>query len=106
MGSCSMASSVGPNRFMSCTLAASTATASGTPRASTRRLRLAPHLARSVGLGPVLFSPQRRLGHCPIHREETPVDAHQFIVRLHPAMEETLEGAVPDPLAEAVVGGG
>src|SRR5712691_3061526 len=44
--------------FMSCLLAPSTHTPSGTPLPSTRILRFVPDLALSVGFGPVLFSPR------------------------------------------------
>ena len=49
--------------FMSCRLAPSTPPARGIPRPSVSRLRLVPLLPRSVGLGPVPFSPQRSFGH-------------------------------------------
>src|SRR4051794_18196472 len=101
-----MLSSVSPTLFMSLRLAPSTASPTGTPLASTRRLRLTPFLARSVGFLPVFFPPEGRLGHAPVHTQPGPVDALQAVV-LQKAGLPHLEGdARADVLLEAVVGGG
>src|SRR5574342_910332 len=63
-------------------LAASAAKPMGTPCPSHNTLRLAPCLARSVGLGPVFFPAQRGFGHRTVHGLPRPVDSLQF-VELH-----------------------
>ncbi len=68
-----MLSSVGFVSFMSCLFAPSTASPMGMPLPSTRRLRLVPDFRRSVGLGPVYFSPKRSLRHRSIHSLPFPV---------------------------------
>src|SRR5438067_5705666 len=75
-----MLSSVSPTNFMSWRLAPSTASPTGTPLASTSRLRLTPFLARSVGFGPVFFPPEGGLGHAPVQAQPAPVDALQAVV--------------------------
>src|SRR5215210_4048706 len=84
-------------------LAPATTVASGTPLASVSRLRLAPFLARSTGLGPVFFPSQRSLGHRSIHGEPAPVDALQFIIGEQPIDPELLKDASLHPLLEAPV---
>src|SRR5262245_61666224 len=99
-----MLSSVASTNFLSCRLAPSMASPTGTPLASTSRLRLAPSLPRSVGFWPVFFPPEGRLGHAPVHRQPLPVEPLQLVVLLQPALPELLEDAGPDPLLEAAVG--
>jgi len=72
------------------------------PLASTRRLRLAPFLARSVGF----FPPEGCLGHAPVHAQPGPVDALQFVVGHQAGLPQVQEDAGLYPLLEAVVGGG
>src|SRR3954468_4643076 len=76
------ASSVSPITVWSLRLAPATTTESGVPRASVSRLRLVPHLARSVGLGPVFSPTEGRLAHRPVQRQPRPVDPLQPIVGL------------------------
>src|SRR5262245_48455975 len=101
-----MLPSVSSTIFMSGRLAPSTARPTGTPLPSTSRLRLTPFLARSVGFLPVLFPPEGRLGHAPVHAQPRPVDAPQAVVLEQPRLPQRQEDAGPDPLREAVVGGG
>src|SRR5215468_9512503 len=75
-----MLSSVAWTIFMSLRLAPSTASPTGTPLASTSRLRLTPFLARSVGFLPVFFPPEGCLGHAPVHAQPGPVDPLQAVV--------------------------
>ncbi len=74
------------------------------PDASVSRLRLVPFLARSVGLGPLFFSPEGRFGHRSVHRQPTPVKAHELVVDEQPATPELLEDPRFGPLHEAAVG--
>src|SRR6516164_9743477 len=92
--------------FMSLRLAPSTARPTGMPLASTRRLRLAPLLPRSVGFLPVFSPPEGRLGHAPVHAQPAPVDALQVVVGHQARLPQGLEDAILDPALEAVVGGG
>src|SRR5947199_5060505 len=85
-------------------LAPATHKPTGTPLASTRSERLVPLLARSVGLGPVFFPCQGRFGHCPIHREPSPVDAVEGVVLGQTLMPEAQKEALFDPRLEADVG--
>src|SRR5262249_26330400 len=85
-------------------LAPPTASPTGTPLPPARVLRLAPLLALSVGLGPVFFPPERRLGHAPVHAQPPPVDALQGVVPQEAALPQPQEGPVGDPLLEPVVG--
>src|SRR3954469_2062629 len=100
-----MLSGVSRSSLMSGRLAPSTARPTGTPRPSTSWLRLTPFLARSVGYLPVFFPPEGRLGHAPVHGQPGPVDALEVVVIEQPQLPELEEGAVGDPLLEAVVGG-
>src|SRR5262245_48713439 len=68
---------------MSGRLAPAATTPTGTPWPSVNRLRLTPLLARSVGLGPVFFPPERCLRHRPIHAEPPPVDPLQLLKLFH-----------------------
>src|SRR5215831_19702266 len=95
---------VASTSFMSWRLAPSTASPTGMPSASTSRLRLAPFLPRSVGLLPVFFPPEGRLGHAPVHRQPLPVQPLQRVVLLQPVLPELLEDAGLGPLLEAAVG--
>jgi hypothetical protein len=101
-----MLSSVSATIFMSWRLAPSTASPTGTPAASTSRLRFTPRLARSVGFLPVFFPPKGRLGHAPIQAQPGPVDALQAIVLKQAGPPHVQEDAGADVLLEAVVGGG
>src|SRR5947207_1134007 len=100
-----MLSMVSRTIFMSGRLAPSTASPTGTPSASTSRLRLTPFLARSVGFLPVFFPPEGRLGHAPVHVQPRPVDALEEVVLQQAGLPELQEDAGRDPLLEAVVGG-
>ena len=101
-----MLSIVARTSFMSCRLAPSTANPIGTPCPSVSRLRLTPLLPRSVGLRPVFFPAQRRLGHRPIHAQPVPVDAVQVVKLLHARLPQLQKDAGLDPFLKAVVGGG
>jgi len=95
-----MLSRVSRASLKSLRFAPATTTASGTPLASVSKLRLVPPLALSVGLGPVFFPPEGRLGHRAVHRKPAPVHAHELVVvgqRRHP---RTLEHARLGPLDE------
>src|SRR5262249_52605717 len=81
-------SSVDRTSFISCRLAPSTANPSGTPWPSVTRLRLTPPLARSVGLGPVFFPPEWRLGHGAIHAQPGPINALQLVKLGHARLPE------------------
>jgi hypothetical protein len=72
--------------FMSCRSAPSTTTPMGTPCPSTRKLRLTPHLPRSVGLRPVFSRPTAPWSG-PVHGEPVPVDPAQLF--------EPLDSRVP-----------
>src|SRR5438105_14697787 len=74
-GSTGMLSMVASTIFISLRVAPSTATPTGIPSASTRRLRLTPCLARSVGVFPVFFPPPGRFGHAALHAQPRPVDS-------------------------------
>src|SRR5215467_7385143 len=84
-------------------LAPSTARPIGMPFASVSKLRLVPRLPRTVGLGPVFFPTERRLGHRTVHRLPAPVDADELIIclqRFHPRVPKDSR---LDPLEEAPV---
>ena len=74
-----MLSRVSRASLKSLRFAPATTMARGTPLASVSKLRLVPPLARSVGFGPVFFSPERRLGHRPVplitQRQSTPTNS-------------------------------
>jgi len=78
--------------------------ASGMPCASVSRLRLTPPLPRSVGLGPVFFPAQGRLGHGAIERQPRPVDPVECLQGQEPESPEFLEYASPRPLLKPPVG--
>lgn len=67
-------------------------------------LRFVPDLARSVGLGPLPFSPHRRFVHRAVHRLPTPVDPFGFVVGFQPQLPQLLEHARRAPLREASMG--
>src|SRR5436305_15114532 len=72
-----MLSNVGSSSRLSCVLAPSMATPSGTPAPSVSTERLTPDFARSVGFGPVFFPAQWRFGHRPVDALELPLNAFQ-----------------------------
>jgi hypothetical protein len=74
------------------------------PDASVSRLRLVPFLARSVGLGPVFFSPERRLRYRSVHRQPVPVEAHELVVDEQPTTPEIFEDPGFGPFQESAVG--
>jgi hypothetical protein len=76
------------------------------PRASVRRLRLVPLLARSVGLGPVFSPAQGGLGHRAIQGEPPPVNALQLLVGEQARDPELLKHPGLGPLLKAAVGAG
>src|SRR6476660_3517820 len=84
---------VGRTNFMSCRLAPSIVRPIGTPCPSVSRLRLTPDLPRSVGLRPVFFPAQWRLGQPPVHRQPVPRDSAQ--------LRKPLDSRVPEPEEEA-----
>lgn len=86
--------------------APSTVIPRGIPAPSVSRLRFVPSLARSVGLGPVFFPPEGRLGHCPIHREPAPINTFVFIVVQEPLTPDFVEYTCFQPLTEPSVRGG
>ena len=93
----------GGDQLWSCTLAPSTATASGTPRPSISTDRLTPSLPRSVGFFPVFFPTQRRLGHRPVHALPFPVDPFQVVVLVQGESPQFLEHAQLNPLLKVGV---
>src|SRR5215210_3698825 len=84
---------VARTNFISCRLAPSIANPIGTPWPSVSRLRLTPRLPRSVGLRPVFFPAQWRLGHRPVHAQPVPVNALQFVKLLQARLPEFQEDA-------------
>src|SRR5262249_32814063 len=101
-----MLSSVASTIFMSLRLAPATASPTGTPLASTSRLRLTPFLPRSVGFLPVFFPPKGCLGHAPVHAQPGPVDALPVVIGHQPRLPQGQEDALLYPALEAVMGGG
>src|SRR5919109_4902763 len=99
-------SSVDRTSFISCRLAPSTASPTGTPWPSVNRLRLTPPLARSVGFGPVFFPPERRLGHRAVHAQPGPVNTLQLVKPGHTRLPEFQEDIRFHPGLKPVVGGG
>src|SRR5881275_2718714 len=95
---------VSTNSLKSFLFAPATNKPTGTPLDSTSNERLVPCLLRSTGLGPVFFPRQGRLGHRPIHREPTPVDAVKGVVLSQTGLPEAQKEAVFDPRLKAVVG--
>src|ERR1035437_4403182 len=98
-----MLSKVASTILQSCRLAPSMPKPMGTPDASVSRLRLAPSLARSVGLGPLFFPAKRGFGHRAIHRLPRPTDAIQFVIFLQAQRPEPLEHPGGRPLLEPQV---
>src|SRR3954453_19718868 len=95
------ASSVSPITVWSLRLAPATTAESGVPRASVSRLRLVPHLARSVGLGPVVSPPQRRLAHRAVQSQPVPVDPFQPVIGQKPLLPERFEHPGLGPFLKA-----
>jgi hypothetical protein len=93
-------------RCMSCRLAPSTASPRGTPGPSGNRRRFTPPLARSVGVGPGFFPPERSLGHRAVQASPGPVKTLPFVNLGHSRVPEFQEDARVDPFLKAVVGGG
>ena len=89
--------------FMSCLLAPSTDTASGTPLPSTRILRFVPDLALSVGFGPVLFFPKRCFCNHAIHSLPFPINPSFFIVHDQSIDPHSLENTSLSPFLESVM---
>src|SRR3972149_4884421 len=81
-------SRVACTNFISCRLAPSIASPTGTPCPSVNRLRLTPCLPRSVGLGPVFFPAERGFGHRPTHPQPPQINAFQLV--------ELLDGHPPE----------
>lgn len=80
--------------------APATASPRGMPRASVRRLRLVPRLARSVGFGPVFFPSERCFRHRAVHRQPVPVDPDDLVVPPKCANPRLLEHARLGPFHE------
>src|SRR6476619_8567905 len=100
-----MLSSVSRASLKSLRFAPSATRPSGTPCPSVSRLRFAPLLARSVGLGPVFPPTQRGLGHRPVQSLPRPLDPLQGVVFFQAQLPEFLENAGFGPLLEAAMGG-
>src|SRR5579871_6512560 len=98
-----MLSRVCSTSFMSLRLAPSTARPTGSPSASTSRLRLTPRLARSVGFLPVFFPPERCLGHATVHAHPGPVDPFEFVVGQEAHLPHLQKHSALDPFLEAVM---
>jgi len=94
-------SRVAATSFISLRLAPSMASPTGIPLASTSRLRLAPFLARSVGLAPVFFPSQGGLGHRSIHGAPFPVQTSFLIILQKRCLPELLEDSRFGPLLKA-----
>src|ERR1019366_4003094 len=75
-----MARRVASRSFTSCTLAPLPTHDRGTPRASTRRLRLRPFFSPIRGVRPHAFGCQRSLVHGPIDALPAPGDALHLVV--------------------------
>ena len=86
-----MRSRVSATILLSCVLAPQTDSPIGRPFPSVSRLRFVPCLARSVGLGPVFFPPERGLGHRSVHRLPFPVQSMQIIEFLQGFRPQFLE---------------
>src|SRR6188472_900759 len=89
--------------FMSCLLAPSTDTPSGTLLPSTRILRFVPDLALSVGFGPVLFSPKRCFCNHAIHSLPFPIYSSFCIVHGQSIHPHSLENTSHSPFLESVM---
>ncbi len=84
-----MFSSVASSSFTSCTLAPLATSDSGTPRASTSRLRLRPIFSPVRGVGPYALLRQRRLAHASIDALPTPANAFHLVVLGQPCLPKT-----------------
>jgi hypothetical protein len=73
------------------------------PLASTTGCRLVPFLARSVGFGPVFFSPKRCLGHRTVGRKKRPIDAPLVIVVMQKLRPQPSEHSRLGPFDKAPV---
>lgn len=76
------------------------------PRASVNRLRLTPPLPRSVGLGPVFFSAQRRFVQRTVEGHPVEVEANQVLIVLQRDVPEPGEDPGLYPLLKPGVGRG
>jgi hypothetical protein len=72
---------------------------------TSHRLRVVPRLARSVGLGPVPFSPQGRFGYRPVHCLPLPVEADRGLVLQESSLPQLGKDSSPLPLLAAIVHG-
>jgi hypothetical protein len=75
----------------------------GTPCPSVSNDRLTPAFLRSVGLGPVFFPSERRLGHRPVHPQPFPVNALQFIELFDADLPQFQEHASRDPFLKPII---
>jgi len=73
------------------------------PRASVKRLRLTPPLARSVGVGPVFFPAQRRLVQRTVEGHPLKIEPNQLVVVPQGFVPEPGKHARLYPLLEAAV---
>src|SRR5436305_1268077 len=89
----------------SLTLAAVTTALNGTPRSSTSKWSFIPGLARSVGLGPLSFSPQWRTHVGAVAALPLPLDAVLLFIEVQAACPDLLEDAGFLPFGKAVVNG-
>ena len=98
-----VACNVRSTSFISCRFAPSTTTAMGMPWPSVSRLRLVPLLPRSVGLGPVPFSPQGSFGHGSVHGLPFPIKAVLGIVLYQSFLPKPLKHPGSPPFLESVM---
>src|SRR3984957_4195056 len=98
-----VASRVAANSVRSGRLAPATVMPMGIPPPSVCTLRFVPDLLRSVGFGPVISPPERRLGHAAVHALPTPVHAHRLVIRGEGRRPGVLEHARLFPLTKVVV---
>src|SRR4051794_11315883 len=94
---------VSTNILKSFLFALATDKPTGTLPDSTSNERLVPCLLRSTGLGPVFFPRQGCLGHRPIHRKPTPINAVKGVVLGQTCLPEAQKEAAFDPGLKAVV---
>src|SRR5215210_5547388 len=99
-----MASSVASKSLKSGTLAPAITTERGPPSASTRRERLTPTLALSVGLGPTR-SPKTCLAHRSIRRLPLKVHATQLLALLDQGFPYLIQHSFLDPPLEGTMHG-
>ncbi|AMJ66019.1 hypothetical protein AXW84_11685 [Hymenobacter sp. PAMC 26628] len=86
-------------------MAPSSTSPTGMPRASVNRLRLTPPLPRSVGLGPVFFSAQRRFVQRAVERHPRKIQPKQLVVVAQGLVPAAGKYAGLHPLLEPAVGG-